>query len=191
MTDTHSASLSSSPPANRDGNAESTDGDDPMAQLAARANQLSQEAANRMATSMKDLISSAAGIAGFAIESARDLVQFMVRRGQLSSEEAEELMRDVEAAQPKRKPGKASASAEGSTKSAASSKAAAKPKASKAKAGSKAAAKKKAPAKKKAVAKKKAPARKKAAPKKAAKPRKAAGAKKKKVASSSKTARKK
>ncbi len=36
---------------------------------------------------MKDVIGAAAGIAGFAIESARDLVQYMVRRGQMTPEE--------------------------------------------------------------------------------------------------------
>ena len=54
---------------------------------------------------MKDVISAAAGIAGFAIESARDLVQYMVRRGQMTPEEGERLIREAEAAHEKRSPG--------------------------------------------------------------------------------------
>ncbi|MDQ2931660.1 MAG: hypothetical protein M3Y05_12715, partial [Gemmatimonadota bacterium] len=44
----------------------------------------------------------AAGLAGFAIESARDLVQYMVRRGQMTQEEADKLMREAEEAYSKR-----------------------------------------------------------------------------------------
>ena len=44
---------------------------------------------SKVAAAMKDVISAAAGIAGFAIESARDLVQYMVKRGQMTPEEAE------------------------------------------------------------------------------------------------------
>ena len=33
---------------------------------------------------MRDVISAGAGITGFAIESARDLVQYMVKRGQMT-----------------------------------------------------------------------------------------------------------
>ena len=42
------------------------------------------------------------GIAGFAIESARDLVQYMVKRGQMTPEEADKLIREAEAAHDKR-----------------------------------------------------------------------------------------
>ncbi len=51
---------------------------------------------------MKDVISAAAGIAGFAVESARDLVQYMVRRGQMTPEEGDKLLREAEVAHSRR-----------------------------------------------------------------------------------------
>jgi polyhydroxyalkanoate synthesis regulator phasin len=78
---------------------------DTVAELAERAQVISQEAGTKVSTAMKDVISAAAGIAGFAIESARDLVQFMVRRGQMTAEEGERLIREAEAAHEKRSPG--------------------------------------------------------------------------------------
>src|SRR6266550_4254790 len=137
---------------------------DTVAEMAAKAHEISLEAGSKMAAAMKDVINAAAGLSGFVIESARDLVQYMVRRGQMTQEEADKLIREVEAAIPKKKPAAAS---HAPAKSAAPHKpahapthAAAKPHAS--------------PATKKRVAKKPAP--KKAAPKRA--PPKKAPAKK-------------
>jgi len=78
---------------------------DVFAELAERAQVISQEARTKVSTAMKDVVSAAAGIAGFAIESARDLVQYMVRRGQMTPEEGERLIREAEAAHEKRSPG--------------------------------------------------------------------------------------
>src|SRR6266550_1060531 len=78
---------------------------DTVAEMAAKAHEISLEAGSKMAAAMKDVINAAAGLTGFVIESARDLVQFMVRRGQMTQEEADKLIREVEAAMPKRKPG--------------------------------------------------------------------------------------
>jgi polyhydroxyalkanoate synthesis regulator phasin len=75
---------------------------DTVAELTERAHLISQEAGGKVAAAMKDVISAGAGIAGFAIESARDLVQFMVRRGQMTAEEADKLIREAEAAHDKR-----------------------------------------------------------------------------------------
>jgi histone H1/5 len=72
--------------------------------MAARAQEISQEAGSKVAAAMKDVIGAAAGLAGFAIESARDLVQYMVRRGQMTQEEADKLMREAEEAYAKKKP---------------------------------------------------------------------------------------
>ncbi len=77
---------------------------DTVAEMAAKAQEISQEAGSKMAAAMKDVISAAAGLTGFAIESARDLVQYMVRRGQMTQEEADKLIREAEAADAKRKP---------------------------------------------------------------------------------------
>lgn len=77
---------------------------DTVAEMAARAHEISQEAGSKMATAMKDVINAAAGLAGFAVESARDLVQYMVRRGQMTQEEADKLLREAEDAYAKRKP---------------------------------------------------------------------------------------
>jgi polyhydroxyalkanoate synthesis regulator phasin len=75
---------------------------DTVAEMAERAQIISQEAGSKVAAAMKDVISAAAGIAGFAIESARDLVQYMVKRGQMTPEEADKLIREAEAAHDKR-----------------------------------------------------------------------------------------
>lgn len=75
---------------------------DTVAEMAERAQIISQEAGTKVAAAMRDVISAAAGITGFAIESARDLTQYMVRRGQMTPEEAEKLIREAEAAHDKR-----------------------------------------------------------------------------------------
>jgi polyhydroxyalkanoate synthesis regulator phasin len=75
-----------------------------VAEMAARAQEISQEAGSKVAQAMKDVINAAAGLAGFAVESARDLVQYMVRRGQMTQEEADKLIREAEEAQSKRRP---------------------------------------------------------------------------------------
>ena len=77
---------------------------DTVAEMTEKAQLLSLEAGSKVAGAMKDVIYAAAGITGFAVESARDLVQYMVRRGQMRSEEADKLMREVEEAHSKRKP---------------------------------------------------------------------------------------
>jgi len=84
-----------------------TDMRDSVAELAERAQLISQEAGTKVAAAMRDVISAAAGIAGFAIESARDLVQYMVKRGQMTPEEADKLIREAEEAHGKRNPGAA------------------------------------------------------------------------------------
>lgn len=63
---------------------------------------ISQEAGTKIASAMKDVIGTAAGLAGFAVESARDLVQFMVRRGQMTQDEADRLIREAEEAHGRR-----------------------------------------------------------------------------------------
>jgi hypothetical protein len=72
--------------------------------MAAKAQEISLEAGSKMAAAMKDVISAAAGISGFAIESARDLVQYMVRRGQMTQDEADKLIREAEGSDSARKP---------------------------------------------------------------------------------------
>ena len=79
---------------------------DTVAEMAERAQMISQEAGSKVSLAMKDVISAAAGLAGFAIESARDLVQYMVRRGQMTQEEADKLIRDAEDAWSKKHKGK-------------------------------------------------------------------------------------
>lgn len=163
---------------------------DTVAEMAAKAHEISLEAGSRMAAAMKDVVNAAAGLSGFVIESARDLVQFMVRRGQMTQDEADKLLRQVEEHQPKRKaappppppaPPKVAAPKPAGPvvtvpKPTAPVKAASPVKAAAPKPAAKKAAK---PAPKKAAPKKAAPAKKatKPAPKKAA-PKKAAPAKK-------------
>jgi hypothetical protein len=71
---------------------------DAVAEMAAKAAEISMEAGSKMAAAMKDVINAAAGLSGFAIESARDVVQFMVRRGQMTQDEADKLLHGVEEA---------------------------------------------------------------------------------------------
>jgi hypothetical protein len=72
--------------------------------MAARAQEISMEAGSKVAAAMKDVISAAAGLTGFAVESARDLVQYMIRRGQMTPEEGDKLLREAEEAYIQRKP---------------------------------------------------------------------------------------
>ena len=87
----------SRPPGHR-----AVDARDAIAELTERAQEISLEAGSKVAIAMKDVISAAAGLAGFAVESARDLVQFMVRRGQMTQDEGDKLLREAEAAHSKR-----------------------------------------------------------------------------------------
>lgn len=129
---------------------------DTVAEMAAKAHEISLEAGSKMAAAMKEVVSAAAGLTGFAIESARDLVQYMVRRGQMTQDEADKLIREAEEFQSKRK---GSAPPKGSSSAGSKSASVAKPAAKKPAA-------KPAPAKKAAP---KAPARKSAPPKSSAK----------------------
>jgi hypothetical protein len=92
------------PPPKRSPGHRGADVKDTVAEMAARAQEISMEAGSKMAAAMKDVIGAAAGLTGFVIESARDLLQYMVRRGQMTQEEADKLMREVEASHGKRKP---------------------------------------------------------------------------------------
>ena len=76
---------------------------DTVAEMTAKAHEISLEAGSKMAGAMRDVINAAAGLAEFAVESARDLVQYMVRRGQMSQEEGERLLREAEEAQTRRR----------------------------------------------------------------------------------------
>ena len=98
-------------PAARSGGNRSADVRDAMAEMAERAHLISQEAGTKISAAMKDVIGAAAGIAGFAVESARDLVQYMVRRGQMTQDEADKLIREAEDAQGKRSTGERSRAA--------------------------------------------------------------------------------
>lgn len=75
---------------------------DTVAELAARAHEISLEAGSKMSGALRDVIGAAAGLTTFAVESARDLVQYMVRRGQMTQEEADKLIREAEEASSKR-----------------------------------------------------------------------------------------
>jgi polyhydroxyalkanoate synthesis regulator phasin len=76
--------------------------DEAMAELTARARSISHDAGTKVTSAFRDMISAGAGLAGFAVESAKDLVQYMVRRGQMSADEAEKLVKEAEAAHLKR-----------------------------------------------------------------------------------------
>src|SRR5690242_2331517 len=71
---------------------------DTVAEMAAKAHEISLEAGSKMAAAMKDVINAAAGLGAFSIESARDLAQFMVRRSQMTQDEAEKLIASADEA---------------------------------------------------------------------------------------------
>ena len=76
--------------------------DEAMAELTARARSISHDAGTKVTSAFRDMISAGAGLAGFAVESAKDLVQYMVRRGQMTADEADKLLKEAEAAHLKR-----------------------------------------------------------------------------------------
>ena len=79
---------------------------DTVAEMAAKAHEISLEAGSKMAAAMTDVVGAAAGLVAFSIESARDLVQYMVRRGQMTQDEADKLVREAEEAWLKKNKGK-------------------------------------------------------------------------------------
>lgn len=92
-----------SPPAIRRGPGHrGTDMRDAMAELTERAHLISRETGSKVGIAIRDVISAAAGLSGFAIESARDILQYMVRRSQMTQDEADRLIRDAEHAHSKR-----------------------------------------------------------------------------------------
>src|SRR3954462_6710979 len=76
--------------------------DDEILELTERPSSISRDAGTKVTSAFRDMISAGAGIAGFAVESAKDLVQYMVRRGQMTADEADKLIREAEGAHPKR-----------------------------------------------------------------------------------------
>ena len=100
---TGAATATATPPPRRPGH-RGADVRDTVAEMAARAQEISLEAGSKIAAAMKDVIGAAAGLTGFAVESARDLVQYMVRRGQMTQDEADKLIREVEESQGTRRP---------------------------------------------------------------------------------------
>jgi polyhydroxyalkanoate synthesis regulator phasin len=145
--------------------------------MIAKAHEISLEAGSKMAKAMKDVIFAAAGLTPFAADSAKDLINYMVRRGQMSAEEAERILTEIEDAAEKRNPGAAAKAAADAAAAASTKKSA--PAAKKA---APAAAVKEAPAKKEpaVAAKKEAPAAKEPAAAKAPAAKKTAAAPKKK-----------
>ncbi len=94
------------PPVRRHPGHRGADVRDTVAEMAAKAHEISMEAGSKMAAAMKEVIGAAAGLSTFTLESARDLVQYMVRRGQMTQDEADRLIREAEDAWSKKHKGK-------------------------------------------------------------------------------------
>lgn len=90
------------PPPKRSPGHRGQDVRDTVAELAARAHEISLEAGSKMSGALRDVIGAAAGMTAFAVESARDLVNYMVRRGQMTQDEADKLIREAEEASSRR-----------------------------------------------------------------------------------------
>ncbi|WP_291162894.1 hypothetical protein [Gemmatimonas sp. UBA7669] len=88
----------SSPAPRRGPGHRAADARDTAAEMAQRAHEISLEAGSRMAGAMRDVVGAAAGLSDFVIESARDLINYMVRRGQMNQDEADVLIQQAEAA---------------------------------------------------------------------------------------------
>ena len=94
------------PPVRRHPGHRGADVRDTVAEMAAKAHEISMEAGSKMAAAMKEVIGAAAGLSVFTLESARDLVQYMVRRVQMTQDEADKLIREAEDAWSKKHKGK-------------------------------------------------------------------------------------
>ncbi len=77
---------------------------DAVAEMAQRAQEISIEAGSKMTGALRDVIHAAAGLSNFALESARDLTSFFVKRGQMTQDDADKLLREAEEAAGKKKP---------------------------------------------------------------------------------------
>ena len=77
---------------------------DTVAEMAAKAHEISLEAGRKMAAAMKDVINAAAGLSGFVIGDRLVTLADIDCPGQMTQEEADKLIREVESAMPKRKP---------------------------------------------------------------------------------------
>jgi len=73
-----------------------------VAKIAVRAQAIRAEAGSKFTGAMRELVYAAAGLTGFAVETARDVVQFLVRGGQMAQDEGERLLREAEAASKRR-----------------------------------------------------------------------------------------
>ena len=151
---TGSASALAAPP--RRSEAQRAEHSRALAELTERAREIAARASTAIVAAFKDVAADPAVAAELSVESTRDLAQYLQRRGQLTTEDAERLIRSAESAA-QRRPGKSAkppASKPPTSKPAASKSATAKP----ANTATKATAK---PAAKKPTAARKAPAPKK------------------------------
>lgn len=89
---------SSSPSPKRGPGHRAADARDTAAEMAQRAHEISLEAGSRMAGAMRDVVGAAAGLNEVVLDSVRSLITYMVRRGQMSQDEADTLVGQVEAA---------------------------------------------------------------------------------------------
>ena len=102
MAEKASKASATNQPVKRGPGHRAVDARDAIAELTERAQEISLEAGSKVSEAMKDVISAAAGISGFAVESARDLISYMVRRNQMTPEEGDKLLREAEIAHNKR-----------------------------------------------------------------------------------------
>jgi len=75
------------------GHAESRDS---LNELLERSRAIARQAATTLVTAFKEVMADPAVAGGFAVESARDLVQYLLRRGELSPADAERLLKVAE-----------------------------------------------------------------------------------------------
>ncbi len=98
MTESDETTAPAAPAPKRGPGHRAADARDTAAEMAARAHEISLEAGSRMSGVMREVIGAAAGLSEFAIESTRDLIHYMVRRGQMTRFEGDALIEDAEQA---------------------------------------------------------------------------------------------
>lgn len=82
----------------RRGEAHQAEARDSLVELLDRSRAIARQASSTLVAAFKDVMADPAVAGGFAVESARDLVQYLLRRGELAPADAERLLKLAESA---------------------------------------------------------------------------------------------
>jgi hypothetical protein len=85
-------------PSQRRSEAQQAEARDSLAELLERSRAIARQASSTLVSAFKDAMADPAVAGGFAVESARDLVQYLLRRGELTPGDADRLLKAAEGA---------------------------------------------------------------------------------------------